>query len=200
MALSFRSIDFASELRERARPMHREGKLYAVPLDPPIVVQTPAVALATSAFDADGEPLTFTHLAPARDLLAWLRGAEDAVLEASIERKTDWFRKALDDDAIRASFKSFFRDDGRVKVKVPGDAAVFEADCRTPAEPADVLRAGAQVRCVLELSRVCFGRTEFGAQWRLVQAAPCPAPVCLITDTATDATASGGDESDGEFV
>jgi hypothetical protein len=83
---------------------------------------------------------------------------------------------------------------------VPSDVAVFDADCRTPACATDVLRAGAQVRCVLELARVCFGRTEFGAQWRVVQAAPCPAPVCLIAGDDPAGGGAGADESDGEFV
>lgn len=200
MAQNFRTLDFARELDERARAMERDGKLYVVPLDPPLVVQTPAVTLATAAFDGDGEPLAFAHIAPPRDLQAWLRGAEAAVLETSIRNKKDWFRKALDDDAIRASFKSFFRDDDKFKVKVPASVAAFEADCKTPAQPAEVLHAGARVRCVLELSRVCFGRTEFGAQWRLVQVAACAAPVCLIDSMVPPADEPGDDGSDVDFV
>ena len=198
---SFRDVNVRAALADRTKPMEREGKLYVVRLDPPVLVQTPPVTLATSPFDSDGEPLSFVYLAPRGDLLAWMRNAEAAVLDACVARKKEWFRKALDDGAVRAGFKTFFRDGDKVKVRVPPDACVFAADRCTPVPAADALVAGATVHGVLELSRVCFGRTEFGAQWKLVQAAaPAPPPRCLITDCESTVDATAGGEDDDEFV
>ena len=132
-----------------------------------------------------------------------MREVESTILQRCIENKAEWFRKDIDDDVLRHNFKSFFKDDDSLKVKVAQDAAVFDRD-RHPAGLEDLV-AGEGVRLILELTRICFGRQEFGALWRIVQAQLVPTPACLITDTTdeedddeTRAGVSDGCPSDDE--
>ena len=129
---------------------------------------------------------------------AWLRGAEAWVLDECVRRKSEWFHREVDDDALRLRFKSFFRpDDGAFKVKAPeGEVALFGVD-GSPVGPEE-LPAGQHVRCVLELSRFCFGRQEFGAMWRLVQARVVHVPECLIVDDGDAADDEGACGEAGE--
>ena len=168
---SYRAVDLSSLCFE---PVAKQGKLYVANLGPPLQVLTPPVELVT----AIEQP--FAYVRPAGDFAAFLRRVEEVVLEESIRRKAEWFRKDIDDDALRHNFKSFFREGGDFKVKVAEDVCAFSLR-KEPLGPEDV-RVGQTVRCVLELGRVCFGRQEFGAMWRLVQAREVEVPPCLIAD------------------
>ncbi len=174
----------AAEVAMDYLPIEREGKLYIVKLKDKLVVQTPVLTLTTPLVDDEGDPLPFATLAVPSQFGAFARRVEALVLEACVANKADWFRKDLDDDALRAGFKTFLRPNGTLKIKVPEDAAVFDADKR-PIAPGDVT-AGTQVRAIIELSRISFGKTEFGAMWRLVQARAVATPECLIEDVADD--------------
>lgn len=173
-------------------PVEREGKLYVVKLRPKMVVVTPPMTLASSLVDGDGEPLPFASLAPPAQLASFLRRVESAALAACLANKADWFRKDLDDDALRAGFKSFLRANGTLKVKVPDDLAAFDAS-KKPVAPGDV-SPGAQVRGILELAKISFGKTEFGAMWKLVQLREMSVPECLIDD------ADENSEDDDDFL
>jgi hypothetical protein len=173
-------------------PIEREGKLYVVKLRPKLVVVTPPMALASSLVDADGEALPFASLGPSAQFGGFLRRVEAAVLAACIANKADWFRKDLDDDALRSGFKTFLRANGTVKVKVPDEVAAFDASAGAVV-PGDIA-AGAQVRAILELAKISFGKTEFGAMWKLVQIREVTVPRCLIDDTGDDAAGSDDDD------
>lgn len=159
-------------------PVTKEHKLRVAALTPALVVQTPPVVLAT-AIDPDVAP--FVYVKPTGKFRDFLADVEARVLAKCIDNKAEWIRDAIDDDVLRQNFKTFFKDDD-FKVKVTGDAAVFDArgtlvDCNEAAE-------GTMVRCVLELQRICFGRQEFGAMWRLVQARVVEPVPCLIAEDA----------------
>lgn len=192
-AAYYTTVDLAAQAFE---PLAKQNKLYVAALAPPLTVLTPPVQLA-SALDAHGGDFAF--LRPVGAFAGWLRDAEARVLDACIANKAAWFRKDVDDDALRHNFKSFFRDD-EFKVRSAG-VAVFGVD-GAPAG-AEEATEGRHVRCVLELARVCFGRQEFGAMWRLVQARLVDVPPCLIQDDAdaddeaADAHADDADEDDG---
>lgn len=199
-AAYYTTVDLAAQAFE---PLARQNKLYVAALSPPLAVLTPPVQLA-STLDADD----FAYLRPVGAFAEWLRGAEAWVLDACIANKAQWFRKDVDDDALRHNFKSFFRDDGGFKVRSAG-VAVFGVD-GAPAG-AEEAAEGRHVRCVLELVRVCFGRQEFGAMWRLVQARLVDVPPCLIEDgddapvedddgTSDDASQQAMDADEREFV
>ena len=175
-------------------PMTKEGKLYVAALSPPLVVQTPPVALASAL--AEDEAAPFAYLAPTGGFARFLRDAEARILDRCVEHKAAWFRKDIDDEALRHNFKSFFRDSD-FKVKVTGELVVFDADKNLVGREEAV--EGRHARCILELVRVCFGRQEFGAMWRLVQAQLVEAPACLIDDAAEaehEEAGEGGQEGD----
>lgn len=174
-------------------PLEKVGGLYVASLATPLLVQTPPVTLASPLDDEDGTPLPHVHLALPRDACQFAQRVEDLVLEACLANKEAWFRRPLEDATLRASFKPFFKAGERaLKVKVPRDALVFD-DAGTLLCHGDVA-VGSTVRCLLELSRVCFGRTEFGAMWSLRQAqrapAPPPPPRCMIDPTAEECVAA----------
>jgi hypothetical protein len=185
----FRAVDPATF---EYADVERDGKLYSVKLRPACRVQTPAVALTAALVDDDGDPLPFASLAVSGHFAAFVRKVEAAVLDACLANKAAWFRKDLDDDVLRAGFKSFLRPNGTLKLKVPEDVAVFDAD-KTLVAPGDV-PAGTQVRAIIELAKVSFGKTEFGAMWRLVQVRALATPQCLIEDDAGDVPASDDDD------
>lgn len=163
------------------RAMEKAGNLYVVRLATPLLVQTPPLVLASPLDDEDGTPLPHAHLSVPKSFDQFLRRTEAAVLDAALEHKDAWFRRPMNDAALRASFKEFCRA-GAVRVRVPRDALVFDDTGALVAR--DQVPAGASVRCLLELSKICFGRTEFGAMWTLLQAqtaqAPPPPPRCMI--------------------
>jgi hypothetical protein len=180
-ARPFRSVSLPDDLQFGA--MEREGKSYVVRLLAPLVVLTPPVALNAPLTGPDDEPAPFSWVAPTGQFGEFLRGVEGAMLEACIANKGAWLRKVMDDDSLRASFKSMFSDNG-FKVKLPADLAVFDSTGALM-DPAEV-QAGAVVKGILVLKQLVFGRTEFGAVWRMTQARVVPQPKCLIADEDTE--------------
>lgn len=170
----YKAVDLGSLQFE---PLTKLNKLYVANLAAPLSVQTPPVELATGLGEGD-----FACIKPSGQFLQWLRDVEDAILERAVQNKADWFRKELSTDVLRHNFKSFFRDDGQFKVRTDGDVPVFDA--QKNAVGSEEAAPGTSVRCVLELVRVCFGRQEFGAMWRLVQARLVDPQPCLIDDAA----------------
>ena len=168
------------------------ARLYVVPIEPAVVIQTTPVTLATSAED---ETVPFVYLAPDDSLKAFFQKTEKAICDACVANKNDWFAvaKNLEDDVLRRGFKSFFSKDG-FKVKVPSDVACFDA-AKNPLGRED-LPAGSVVRAVLELSRVCFGRHEYGATWKVVQFQKVETE-CLIQD-AVDPEPEADHDSDSD--
>jgi hypothetical protein len=177
-ARPFRSVSLPDDLQFGA--MEREGKSYVVRLLAPLVVLTPPVALNAPLTGPDDEPAPFSWVAPTGQFGEFLRGVEGAMLEACIANKGAWLRKVTDDDSLRASFKSMFSDNG-FKVKLPADLAVFDSTGAALMDPAEV-QAGTMVKGILVLKQLVFGRTEFGAVWRMTQARVVPQPKCLIAD------------------
>lgn len=173
----FRSVSLPEDLQFGA--MEREGKSYVVRLLAPLAVLTPPVALNAPLTGPDDEPAPFSWVVPTGQFGEFLRGVEGAMLEACLANKGAWLRKVMDDDSLRASFKSMFSDNG-FKVKLPADLAVFDpAGALT--DPAEV-QAGTMIKGILVLKQLVFGRTEFGAVWRMTQARVVPQPKCLIAD------------------
>lgn len=180
-------------------PLRKTGGIYVAELQAPLLVQTPPLQLVSPLDDADGEPLPTAHLKVPARFAQFAQGVEDAVLSASLANKEAWFRRPLGDEALRASLKRFAAAD-TLKVRLPRDILVFDAEGALV--PRDSVAPESSVRCLLELSRVCFGRTEFGAMWSVAQAqvtppppppppAPPAPPRCMI-----DATAASDDEDE----
>lgn len=201
----------ASLAPERFGAVAKTGGLYAACLASPLVVQTPVVRLA-------GPPTeSHAHLGLPPGFARFAREAERLVLDAALARREDWFRRAVDPGALRASFKSFVRDDARevrdgdgpasaaawLRVRVSDDLAAFDA-AGEPLDADDLVDlGGARVRAVLRLDRACFGRTEFGAVWALDQLQLAPAPPvrrCLIDPAADERARGAGAPAGAEFL
>lgn len=187
----FSSVDLASALDPCTafEELQKQGNLYVAPLAAPLLVQTPPLTLGSPLEDEDGSPLPHAHLGLPKAVEHFARAAERAVLEAALTNKAAWFRRPIEDASLRASFKQFCRE-GHLKVRVPRDALVFDSGGTLVTR--ESVAVGSSARCLLELSKVCFGRTEFGAMWTLVQAqlaaAPPPPPRCMI-DPGVEAAA-----------
>lgn len=186
-------------------PLEKLGGLYASRLQSPLVVQTPPVTLASGLEDDEGSPASHAYLLLPKSFAAFACEVEARVLEAAMANKGTWFRRrTVTEDALRAGFKEFCKATGHLKVKVPADALVFDDQGGVVREPVE---AGTVVRCLLQLDRVCFGRTEFGAMWSLVQAQvappPPPPPRCMIdpsADEGSPARGGGPPDLESEFL
>lgn len=190
MACYYREADLGAVTFE---PVEQISRLYISNLTQPLAVVTPPVELVTSLTD----DAPFVYIRPTGGFAQFLRDAEARVLDESMRQKVAWFRREVEDDVLRHNFKSFFRDDGAFKVKVQGEVPVFDAT-KSPVG-AEEAAAGTLARCVLELVRVCFGRQEFGAMWRLTQVRLVEVPPCMIDDEPDEPDepdAEGGGEED----
>lgn len=165
--------------------VQKTGNAYSARLRHPVLVQTPAVVLLSSLDDAD---VGHAHLKVSSSprFVQFVERVEEALLATSLQSKDAWFRHEVHDDVLRASFRSFYKA-GALRVRVPQDALVFDEEGRVAGR--DAVLTGSTLRCLLELSKVTFGRTEYGAMWSLVQAQVVPppppppppaAPKCLI--------------------
>ena len=173
-------------------PLAKEAKVYVSRVSwrgAGLLVQTPPLALLDPLVDADGEPAACARLVPKGALAKFLRDVEAALLAAVLARKAEWFRRGIPDDALRAGFKSLFSVTGPCvyRARVADEVAAFDA-ARNAIHPADL--PPGTVRAVLALDRLCFGKTEFGGVWRLVQVQAVPPPKCLIDDSAGAAAAA----------
>lgn len=186
----YKSVDLSALQFE---PLAKQHRLYVAGLAPPLLVQTPPVELATSVAGGDGEEVPFVFIKPTGQFRQWLHDVEDAIVARAIQNKADWFRKDVDDDALRHNYKSFFRGD-EFKLRKDGEVPVFDS-AKDAAGPEEAC-SGSSVRCVLELARVCFGRQEFGAMWRLVQARLVQVPPCLIDDDEEEPARDDDDATD----
>ena len=169
-----RDVSFAS--------CEKEGGMYVVRLDPPLLVQTPVVEVAS---DLDQDE-AFAYLEPRGAFLQFVRDVEAFIVSEAIRHKAEWLPRLphVDDEDLSRRFRSFVAESeagGPRRLKTRVLPASFVAYDEAGVECEGVVRAGSTVRAVMELSRVCFGRSEFGALWRLLQTrAASPAPPCLI--------------------
>ncbi len=131
-------------------PLAKEGGVYVARLQEPLLIQTPPLALVASLDDdEDGTPARHAHLALPPKFARFVRRVEAAVLYAGMANKAAWFRRPLEDDALKASFKQFLKDD-ILRVRLPRDVLVFDADGQLVERSS--VGPGASVRCLLELT------------------------------------------------
>ncbi len=157
-----------AELPTGFRGMRKIGGVYHVPFDHPVRVQTPVMKLESY----DQGVATF-HVP--KDFYKFMERIEEFAFHEAVERRKSWFKKDLNEDELRAGFKSFVRDGCLVDVKMADESTTFD-ECGSPTE----LAPGSHARCIFELTGLCFGRTEFGCMWTLAQAQSTASPKCLI--------------------
>lgn len=168
-------------------PPQKVDRQYVARLSEPIRIQTPSLTLLSALEDEEGAFVPHVHLKLTRGFHAFAKSVESMVLDACLAKKDEWFAgRRFTDDQVRASFKSLCKPGGSLKVNAPESAVLFDESDEVIGR--DEVPAGSSVALILELSKVCFGRTEFGAMWTLVQARmmppPPPPPRCLVDPSA----------------
>ena len=174
-------------------PLEREGTRYAARLRSPLVVQTPALLVA------DLEQVgarTFARLRVSPDFAEFAENAEDAVLRACLEHKASLFRKEWDDEQLRAMFARLVSrgDDleNLLRVEILPGAVVYDSAGRASG---DDVEAG-EVRAILELTRITFGKNKFGARWEVVAVQKVETPFFPEEPSDDEASQDGPDDPD----
>jgi hypothetical protein len=197
-SIPYRSVDLSS-ITYGSMIKDTSARLYVVPVSPQITIQTTPMTLTTSLEDP-GVP--FVYVSPDAGLTKFFQDTENVIADACISHKNEWFAvaKNLEDDVLRRGFKSFFDVDKGFKLKVAPDVPCFDAS-KNPIGREDI-PAGTVVRAILELSRVCFGKHEYGANWKITQL-QCVPTQCLIEteDIPEDVAPEEASDSDiDEFL
>jgi hypothetical protein len=150
--------------------MRKVDGVYIVPFKKPFVIQTPILKITELTKSSASLRVT-------KGFAKFVGEFEDSVLSATKKHKSEWFKDEIDDDTIENGLKSFLTDDGDLKVKVSEDLASFDEDGNFLGDGFDV---PAGVRCILEVSGICFGSIEFGAIFTLSQMQVARLPKCAI--------------------
>lgn len=176
----YRAVNFDS-LAYGAITKDTTARLFVVPVEPALTIQTTPVVLTTSIEDPE---IPFVYFQGDEKLMDFMKRTEKYIEDACIAHKEEWFSlaKTLDDDTLRRGFKTFFGDSG-YKVKIAPDVPCFDQN-KKPIGREDIPE-NSTVRFVLELSRICFGRHEYGATWKVTQVQLVPVE-CLIHDEPID--------------
>ena len=197
-SVPYRSVDL-STLAYGSMIKDTSARLYVVPVEPCVTIQTTPMTLTTSLEDPS---VPFVYVSSDAHLTKFFQDTEAAIGDACIANKQDWFAiaKTLEDDVLRRGFKSFFDAEKGFKLKVAPDVPCFDSQIK-PIGREDI-PAGTVVRAILELSRVCFGKHEYGANWKVCQL-QCIPTECLIEseDIPEDDTLVEDSDSDiDEFL
>lgn len=176
----YKSVDL-TRLTFGAVSKDTSARLFVVPIDPPALIQTTPVVLTTAI---DDPQIPFVYIQGDESLMTFFRDTEQTIEDTCIENKKEWFTlaKNLDDDILRRGFKSFFAQQG-FKVKIAPDVPCFDTQ-KQPIGREDI-PINSTVRMILEMSRISFGRHEFGVAWRVVQLQIVPVE-CLIREGDDD--------------
>lgn len=170
-------------------------KTCVAPLASPVVLQTCALELSPLV-DENGEPLPSVTAKPASpEFIELLKRIEEAVRDQCVARKGEWLKRDADDEEVRQAHKSFVKDCA-VKLSVADTCEFFDLS-KKPCGRGDV---GTHARAILEMTRVVFGKSEFGAVWRVVQlqSARDATPRCMIE--SDDDSESSDEDNDADLA
>ena len=196
-SIPYRSVDLQA-LSYGPMIKDTSARLYVVPLTTELRIQTTPMTLTTSLEDPS---IPFVYVSPDASLTKFFQDTEASIANACISHKNDWFAvaKNLEDDVLRRGFKSFFDPEKGFKLKVASDVPCFDAS-KNPIGREDI-PADTVVRAILELTRVCFGKHEYGANWKITQL-QCVPTECLIEteDVPEDIPEEASDSDIDEFL
>lgn len=154
--------------------MRKENGVYFVPLRNPILIQTPVIKLLESISSGNSAIVRVCD-----EFAKFVKNHEENVLNLVKKNKTLWFKNDIEDSALDSGFKSFLESD-TLKVKILDDFTAFD----TSGDFIDsTFCTPAEVRCILKISGVWFGSTEFGSIMSLVQTQLVQLPKCSIKPT-----------------
>ena len=153
--------------------MRKENGVYFIPLRKPVLIQTPVVKLLESISGVSA------ILRVTGGFAKFVKNHEENMLNLVKKNKTSWFKNDIEDSALDNGFKSFLETD-TLKVKISDDFAAFDT---TGDFIENTFCTPANVRCILKISGVWFGSTEFGSIMSLVQTQLAQLPTCSIKPT-----------------
>jgi hypothetical protein len=185
MVLAFRAVDL-STLAYKPISKDIEARLFVVDLEEPLRIQTTPVVLTTSIED---DSVPFVYIQGTQLMMDFFTKTEQFIEDTCIENKKEWFSlaKNMDDEVLRRGFKSFFGEKG-FKVKIGPDVGCFDAK-KKPIGREDI-PVDTTCRLILELSRISFGKHEFGAAWNVLQVQTVPSECLLVDEPVEDDTNS----------
>ena len=193
-ALLLKDADPASLAFE---PLAKSGSIYVAKLSQPLFVQTPPMVCCsdlTAGGADDLHPYLFVKADPA--LMAFLTKCEEALVQkATGECKAAWFPRT-DDHAIRGSLRSYLKPaEGIAKFKVDPEVAVYDSDPEPGQASSSAVVQKSRIQAIIAATRVCFGKTEWGMLWRVVQVRVQATPRSMFQPEA-DGEAPDRDEDD----
>lgn len=163
VAKALKNVVITDEVAAFDSALTRDGGVYVSARTPPLLIHTPTVTLSSDLVEND-DTATFANLKVKASAAQFFKDVEDAVLALAIERKGSWFREDIPDEVIAQSLRSFI-DEGMLRVRVADEIVAYD-----PAKAkVDLPPKGTKVRAVLELARITFSKTQFGAVWNLKQ-------------------------------
>lgn len=168
----FATANAAAHLGE-LEPLKKEGRIYVAPFAKgPLIIQSPPVPIVGT-----GEHVVW--ILPTGPFRAFLETTEAALQATARAHAGQW---NISPDQVTTSFKTFFRaEDGAFKVRYDAEFAAYDAEGNALDTEYQPLEAGQTVRILIQLDKVCMGKTEMGGVWRIKQARLLPPPTpCLI--------------------
>jgi len=166
-------------------PPSKENIVYISHLQSPLRIQTPPVCVTfpTDNFATLAFPTTRGKFR------AFIKDVEEAIVTMAIENRHKWFHQETSEEDVRATHKSYLSDvdDGctsELRVRRPEGMTVYDSE-GAPTE-LDTLGEGnggvQHAYAALELCRLTFGRSAWGAMWKIQQLRQLPR--CLITPSS----------------
>ena len=163
MAKALKHVVIDDELALFTEELVRDGGVYVSTRTPSLIAQSPPVLLQTELVEGDTE---FATLRVTPSASTFFNQIEEKLVDLAISRKAVWFREGISDDLIRASLKSFVAPEERtVRVRVADGLQAFDTTKNVVPLPAP----GTRIKAVIELGRITFSKTQFGAVWTLKQ-------------------------------
>lgn len=182
---ALKNVQLKHDLAAFSPSLERDGGVYVSALEHPLIIQTPTLTLTTDLLEND-DVVSFTNLRLKTSTLAFFKEVEEELIQQAIAHKGTWFREDIDDETIAQSFKSFVTDEDRLlRVRVADTCTAYDSEkTKVPLPP-----AGTKVKAVLELSRLTFSKTQFGAVWNLKQVRLAEEPKYLFEEECVEGIA-----------
>jgi hypothetical protein len=163
VAKALKNVVITDEVAKFDPSLARDGGVYVSTRTPPLLIHTPTVTLTSDLVESE-DAATFANLKVKACTAQFFKDVEAAVVALAIDRKGSWFREDIPDDVITHSLRSFLND-GVLRVRVAEGLVAYNA----AKAKVDLPAKGTRVRAVLELARITFSKTQFGAVWNLKQ-------------------------------
>lgn len=165
VAKLLKNVNIDNEMSCFEKTLRRDGGVYVSTLPEPLIIQTPAVTIASDLVESD-ELATFANIKMKSSVLEFFKNVEQQLVQVAFANKATWFREDISDDTISKSLRTFIGEEDRtLRVRLADTITAYDASKKQVQLPSKDTR----VKCVLELARITFSKTQFGAVWNLKQ-------------------------------